>query len=403
MKDIDVATKLAKSRYGDILYFKEDLYLGKSLEVYGEWAQNELNFMRKYLIREGDTVIDAGSFIGTHVLAFSSIVGDTGFVYGFEPNPYSFIVLEKNIKKNNIHNAKVINIGLGARNEVLNVMDVDFEAALSLGSLKLFKEHDGNNPYVNVQVETLDSLNISRCNFMKIDVEGMEVKVLEGAEKLIKSHSPIIYAECNSAQDGWPIVEFLRGYGYEIYLHSDLSFNEDNYFKNSVNIFNKSRELAVVGVPQDRAIDFKNNKEFVSVAVPIYSLDDLVMCLIKKPQYKSEVLMFTSGASFWGNDFWLNEVELESLSPESIALIRKQYAESITVIRKQYAEISLLSNENLKLQVKKSEVEKRLSEELETVSNALNSNRMELQEIKLSSSWRFTSPLRKFKNFICFF
>lgn len=81
----------------------------QSLRRYGEWAENEINFLRPF-IKDGDTVIDVGAYIGTHTLAFSSLVGDAGKVHSLEAQPASFVVLRHNVAINGIENASAINM-----------------------------------------------------------------------------------------------------------------------------------------------------------------------------------------------------------------------------------------------------------------------------------------------------
>jgi len=72
------------SRYGSLRVIDTDFIISRSLTLYGEWAQGEIDLLSLF-ISSGDVVIDAGSFIGTHALAFAAIVGTSGRVLAFEP------------------------------------------------------------------------------------------------------------------------------------------------------------------------------------------------------------------------------------------------------------------------------------------------------------------------------
>ena len=63
-----------RSRYGQFKIIDTDSVISKSLIMYGEWAQNEIDLLA-YFIQPGDIVVDAGSFIGTHARVFSNLLG----------------------------------------------------------------------------------------------------------------------------------------------------------------------------------------------------------------------------------------------------------------------------------------------------------------------------------------
>jgi hypothetical protein len=72
--------KAVDGRYGFIAFFRTDSgAIGQSLGLYGEWAEQELSFIRRF-VEPGATVLDVGAYIGTHTLAFAQYVGQTGAV-----------------------------------------------------------------------------------------------------------------------------------------------------------------------------------------------------------------------------------------------------------------------------------------------------------------------------------
>jgi len=298
-----------ETAYGNVSFFSNDQFLGRSLREYGEWAKKELDFIGM-LIEPGAIVIDAGAYIGTHSMAFSDFVGSEGEVYSFEPHPTYFKLLRKNREDNQLLNVHLHNQGLSVRPGKLWVHDVNVQETNSFGSVKL-EAGSSNNKKLAVDITTIDSLELKSCSFIKVDVEGMEKEVLAGGQKTIQQFKPFVYAECNSADDAWPVAQLMREFGYKIYLYSEIAFNCDNYRNNPVNIFNDARELALVCVPSARDELFTRKLNRALDIIPINQLDDLVIALVKKPQYKQEVLAHTSGAKKWGNKFWANENELK--------------------------------------------------------------------------------------------
>ena len=321
MNSIDFETALEEVDYvyGRICLFRNDLYLGRSLREYGEWAKKELDFLGG-LINEGDTVVDAGTFIGTHALAFANFVGPKGAVYAFEPHPTYFHVLQRNLSINNVSNVTAVNAGLSSGAGEMQVLELDVESPNSLGSVRL-EPSSAATDVLTVKVIRLDDIGLQACHLIKVDVEGMESQVLSGAKATIERFRPVVYAECNSGDDGWPVVLLMRSFGYVVYLYSELAYNPDNFKGNSVNIFGEARELALVCVPPRLDATFFNKQIESDSLILIETLDDLVLGLIKKPQYKSEVLALTHGFSRWGNEFWKNEPELAASNLRYIELM----------------------------------------------------------------------------------
>jgi FkbM family methyltransferase len=317
--------------YGRITFFRNDQFIGRSLSEYGEWAKKEIDFLAS-LIEPGSVIVDAGAFIGTHTMAFSCFVGPEGKVYSFEPHPVYFKLLQRNIKNNELPNVQVFNSGLSDRPGEMEVNNVDIYKTSGFGSEKLTDKTKNANK-LTVKITIIDDLRLESCELIKVDVEGMEKNVLAGGQTTIKQFKPFVYAECNSADAAWPIVQLMRVLDYKIYVYSEIAYNSDNYLKNQNNIFGNARELAIICVPTAKdAIFYKNLNNSLDI-VPIDQLDDLVLAFLKKPQYKEEVLACASGVSKWGNDFWTNESELEQIKRqiEEIEKEREAYAAEKTV------------------------------------------------------------------------
>lgn len=143
------------------------------------------------LAKPGFTVLDIGTNIGATLLQFSNKVGENGKVYGFEPDKINFQACKTNIELNNFSNLQVENIGLGNEKGSfrLNVDTID-----NRGRNRIKFDGNDNKNTTKIQVEKLDNWistkNIQKIDLIKIDVEGFELKVLQGGEKTIKATYP---------------------------------------------------------------------------------------------------------------------------------------------------------------------------------------------------------------------
>lgn len=132
-------------------------------------------------IEEGDWVVDAGAFIGDHTIAYLKKVGGTGKVFAFEPNPAAYSCL-----CHNCPDAVTFNCGLSNQESVAN-----YHPDQNAGAGHL------SHGTGDIKLMTLDSLNLRRCDFLKIDVEGWEYEALKGAEKTILVNKPVMWIEIN--------------------------------------------------------------------------------------------------------------------------------------------------------------------------------------------------------------
>src|SRR5258708_2093762 len=86
---------------------------------------------------------------------------------------------------------------------------------------------------------SMPSMNLSACDMLKIDVEGMEGEVVAGAEKTIARFRPALYVENDRDKHSAALIRQLLNLGYRLYWHFPPLFNRDNYFHASENVFGR--------------------------------------------------------------------------------------------------------------------------------------------------------------------
>jgi FkbM family methyltransferase len=213
-----------------MLVDRHDIGVGRFLGVYGEYFEDEVQLMAS-LCAPGATIVDAGANIGAHTLPLAKAVGPTGKVFAFEPQRRPFQLLAANVALNGLDNVECIRAALGETGGELRLGDLPGDAPANVGGATLADLGGGSIP---TPIYTLDAFlpDVSGLRLIKIDVEGMELEVLKGAQGLIDRHRPFIYAENNQPEKSAALIGFLRAAGYRVYWHMPSHFRADNFYKN---------------------------------------------------------------------------------------------------------------------------------------------------------------------------
>lgn len=232
--------RLIATRHGHMLVNRHDSIVGRSLDYYGEYFEQEVALFRQFL-RPGDVVIDVGANIGAHTVPLARMVGPTGRVLAFEPVRLNFQTLCANLALNSLTWVDAVQGGLGARDETLMIADVAMEAEGNYGALAL-ADLPGNRP---VPIQRLDAaFTHPKLRFIKIDVEGMEAEVLTGARGVLATHRPALYVENDRLDQSRNLLETLHSLDYECYWFLPS-------FHNPVNFFGVSEPLYATGFVDD--------------------------------------------------------------------------------------------------------------------------------------------------------
>lgn len=204
--------KYSIKRRGAFFQINNYLLESTNYEIENTWMREQYALDEKCEPQKGDIVVSAGAYLGETSIWLADKVGASGQVYAFEPTNKFLKKLNENIRRNKLSEIiKVINNGLWNENtSILNttvVPDLQF------------------NTNDNINVISLDSFvdsnNIPRIDFIKMDIEGAELKALMGAEKTIKKYKPKL-AICvyHSPDDIVTIPKYLKSLvpEYKLYL-----------------------------------------------------------------------------------------------------------------------------------------------------------------------------------------
>ena len=224
--------RLKDTRHGRMLYNINDVYIGRSLDLYGEYNEQEIGLLLQ-LIRPGITVVDVGANIGTHTVPFAKAVGESGGVVAFEPQRLVFQMLCANVALNSLSNVRAFQYAVGEEQDTIVVPQLDLTQPHNLGGVELGSHATGEQ----VAMIRLDDMELPVCHLLKIDVEGMELAVLKGGKELIERCKPVLYVENDRKEKGDELIRYIAALGYRMYWHRPLLFNPGNFFKQSENVF----------------------------------------------------------------------------------------------------------------------------------------------------------------------
>jgi FkbM family methyltransferase len=238
--------RIKKCRYGMMLFNPKDIYVGKSFDLYGEFSEGEVSLFRDLLV-ESATVLDIGANIGAHTVFFAQMVGIGGTIHAFEPQRLLFQTLCANMALNSLPNVHCYYAAVSDKCGSILVPPLDPHTEQNFSGLSLLSESDKGD---EVDCITVDTLELSGCDFIKIDVEGMELDVIRGALQTIRRFSPILYVENDRPSKSPLLVRYLAGLNYDLYWHLPPLYNPDNYFGNKENIFSDTVSLNMLCLPK---------------------------------------------------------------------------------------------------------------------------------------------------------
>jgi len=166
---------------------------------------------------DGETVLDVGANIGLYTVRASRLVGSQGKVIAIEAEPANFDALLLNLKLNQTNNVIPLNLAAWNRETMLDLHLFDCVQSHSLVSIP----EEAHLRTIRVEARPLDrvleELGVESVDWVKIDVEGAEVEVLQGLEKTM-SRSPNLklLVEVHTNETAEKCLSLLKKRGYEI-------------------------------------------------------------------------------------------------------------------------------------------------------------------------------------------
>jgi FkbM family methyltransferase len=183
-------------------------------DMYASMSSHEDDVLQYFSPKEGEVVIDVGAAFGFYTLISSIKVGTRGRIIAIEAQPDSFKMLNRNIKLNRLD----------------NVITLNYAAYSSKAKLKLYRDYslirerisENTQKFVEVKADILDHLlseymQAKEVNWIKIDVEGAELQVLEGARSILSNSKNIqLLIEIHGQNNYESVTKFLNSYNFKI-------------------------------------------------------------------------------------------------------------------------------------------------------------------------------------------
>jgi FkbM family methyltransferase len=223
---------------------KNQVYTQKSGLVAGLKRRGGFGFLplKKALTREqiflkgldfkGKTVYDVGGYIGLVTLFFAREVGQAGYVITFEPNLQNYKAILDHVNLNGFSHVRVIPMGLGSKRETLKFVVTGPARGTAAPATQIRHLPQKDTQTFQIEVDTLDNQivvnSLPQPDFVKIDVEGLEIEVLRGMEQTISNYRPTIFLELHGTAER-EVVAFLLSHHYKVHqVEDDIDITQHN-------------------------------------------------------------------------------------------------------------------------------------------------------------------------------
>ena len=194
------------------------------LSIAGVYEPFETELVKK-TIKKGDIVLDIGANIGYYTLLFAKLVGPSGKVYAFEPDPINFALLSKNVRVNGYTNVKLENKAVSDKTSKAKLYLSDSSAADHV----IFDDNKDRRS-IDIETTSLDDYFKDfdgRIDFLKMDIQGAEGGAVKGSINLFQSNISKIFTEyypyglSSFGVEPKEFLDLLINAGFKIYNMDD--------------------------------------------------------------------------------------------------------------------------------------------------------------------------------------
>lgn len=244
---------VAETPYGKVMYLETDHPVSTCFRDYGEFSKGEAELFSQ-IVRPGMLVVEAGAHVGGHTLLFSRLVGDSGEVHAWECQRQMWQILVGNMALNMRRNVFCHLQALGEREGSLRVHWHDPRVQLNMAGWEWGHVKTNGEPVGMIRLD--DSILRGRqVHFMKLDVEAMELRVLQGAEEIVRTSRPVMFMENDRPQTSRALIGWLLDREYRLFRHIAPFYRPDNYMGNPTNGHGNWHSINLLCIPQEKSIE----------------------------------------------------------------------------------------------------------------------------------------------------
>jgi precorrin-6B methylase 2 len=193
--------------------------MGSSLEWYGEWLQGQLDLMLRW-VRPGGVGMEVGAGVGAHAIALGEALGPEGHLFLYERRPVVRRVLSQNLGASRIGNVTVMRQGLGGPGE-------------------------------GEGTETLDELQLTRLDWLKVNAGADSGLIVTGAEETLWRLRPRLLLWTANDAALKKLEEQVKEFSYRCWRIETPLFDPANFNRRDDDIFGGRTALALAAVPEE--------------------------------------------------------------------------------------------------------------------------------------------------------
>ena len=219
---------------------------GLALSIFKIYEPNQTEIVKKY-VHEGDIVVDIGAHVGYYTLLMAQLVGKNGKVYSFEPDPVNFQLLKKSVEINGFENVVLIQKAVSNITDKVKLFLGDNDSAIN----RIYDAKLGDaKESIDVESVTVDEYfkeNDELINFIKIDSEGSEVKIINGMKQFLSRNQELVmmteffpFLIKKSGDEPNQYLKSLEKSGFSLYNILDKNektnkINSENFLESGIN------------------------------------------------------------------------------------------------------------------------------------------------------------------------
>jgi FkbM family methyltransferase len=251
--DLEPPYRLVFGRHGPTLVNTQDQFVGQAIAVYGEYGEIEFEFMRQ-LLQPGRDAVEVGANMGSHTVPLARLLAAQGRrLLAVEPQPVVFQNMCANVALSRLLNVRAENCACADAPGWLAFDTPDYTGLGNFGGVAMRPAGPAAAAGQRVRSVPLDDLldDSWDVGFLKIDVEGFEQQVLEGARRTLARCRPLIYLENDRTDKSRALIEWLWAAGYQLWFHTPPLFNPDNFAQEPGNVYPTLVSVNMLAIPAE--------------------------------------------------------------------------------------------------------------------------------------------------------